>query len=250
MIIAPGNLQYIGSANPPYWKFADRQYEYFGNNGQGSDAVNVDRDLFGWGTSGWNSGANCYQPWSTSDNWIDYRPGGDANNDLTGAYAYADWGFNHVIRNAPGLWRSLTDEEQRYIFLYRSASTVNGVPNARFTEGMVNGVEGLFLFPDQYVHPAGVPQPEGIDDQGHGFSQNHYSATEWLSMETAGAVFLPCAGYRQGTTLYSQGESGYYWTSTHFSIGSAYYTYVGIYSAPGRVQERDDGMSVRLVRNQ
>ena len=249
VIVSPGNLQYIGSANPPYWKFADRQYEYLGNNGQGSDAVNVDRDLFGWGTSGWNSGANCYQPWSTSASYLDYRPGGDPSNDLTGAYAFADWGINNVIRNAPGLWRTMTDEEQDYIFNTRSASTVNGVPDARFAKATVCGVSGLLLFPDQYEHPVDVPQPAEINNAGANFLTNRYSAEEWLNVETAGAVFFPAAGYRQGTTLYNQGASGYYWSSKGFSIGSAIYMFVGIYSATGRMNDRSHGHSVRLVRN-
>ena len=50
-----GNLQYIGSAATPYWKFADNQWDYLGTTtGQNSSNQNVDRDLFGWGASGWN----------------------------------------------------------------------------------------------------------------------------------------------------------------------------------------------------
>ena len=59
-----GNLQYIGSAATPYWKFADEQYEYFGNNGQMSSSVTADRDLFGYGTK--------TNPWNTSSNNADY----------------------------------------------------------------------------------------------------------------------------------------------------------------------------------
>ena len=61
-----GNLQYIGSAATPYWHFAENQWDYLGTTtGQNSSNENVDRDLFGWGTSGYNHGAICYQPWST-----------------------------------------------------------------------------------------------------------------------------------------------------------------------------------------
>ena len=28
-----GNLQYIGSAATPYWKFAEKQWDYLGDNG-------------------------------------------------------------------------------------------------------------------------------------------------------------------------------------------------------------------------
>lgn len=57
-----GNLQYIGSASTPYWQFAENQWDYIGSF-NGSTFSNVDRDLFGWGTSGYNHGAICYQPW-------------------------------------------------------------------------------------------------------------------------------------------------------------------------------------------
>ena len=55
-------------------------------------------DLFGYGTSGWNSGANEYQPYSTNDNPDDYLLGYDALN-LTGEYAKADWGVYNKISN-------------------------------------------------------------------------------------------------------------------------------------------------------
>jgi hypothetical protein len=52
-----GNLQYIGSATTPYWKFADDQWDYLGVlTGQGGYNETVDRDLFGWATSGWDCG--------------------------------------------------------------------------------------------------------------------------------------------------------------------------------------------------
>ena len=60
-----GNLQYIGSAASPYWQFAENQWDYLGDNGQGSTASNADRDLFGWGTSGYNHNNMCYRPWDT-----------------------------------------------------------------------------------------------------------------------------------------------------------------------------------------
>ena len=93
-----GNLQYIGSAATPYWKFADEQYDalMYSNS---TASTTADRDLFGWGTSGWNSGANAYQPWATSETNSDYYPGGSASNDLTGDYANADWGVDNKISN-------------------------------------------------------------------------------------------------------------------------------------------------------
>ena len=67
VFFSQGNLQYIGSASTPYWKFADNQWDYLGTStGQDASEPYRDRDLFGWGTSGYNHRANCYYPWSTS----------------------------------------------------------------------------------------------------------------------------------------------------------------------------------------
>ena len=59
-----GNLQYKASTNE--WKFAEHQYDFIGEgNNNISSTYNGWIDLFGWGTSGNNHGAVCYQPWST-----------------------------------------------------------------------------------------------------------------------------------------------------------------------------------------
>ena len=108
-----GNLQYQASTGT--WRFATNQWDVVGSqsayysdyygNVTGSDNANISSsysgwiDLFGWGTSGWNSGANCYQPWSTSTDSSDYYPGGSYTNNLTGAYANADWGVYNAISN-------------------------------------------------------------------------------------------------------------------------------------------------------
>lgn len=82
---AKGNLQYNAKSNT--WRFAETQWsmvgesDFLGNvfeNGIqcSNDSVSPTYggwiDLFGWGTSGWNSGANCFEPWSTSNQSDDY----------------------------------------------------------------------------------------------------------------------------------------------------------------------------------
>ncbi len=79
-----GNLQYIGSASAPYWKFAENQWDYFGTTtGQNCSNQNVDRDVFGWGTSGWDNGNIYYHPWDT-DNSDGSLYGPPGIYDLTG----------------------------------------------------------------------------------------------------------------------------------------------------------------------
>ena len=88
-----GNLQYIGSASTPYWKFADNQWDILGTTtGQNSDDQNVDRDLFGWGMSGYTIGFNSYQPWNTSVYNSDYYAYGSYQFNLYEQTGEADWG--------------------------------------------------------------------------------------------------------------------------------------------------------------
>ena len=246
-----GNLQYQASTGT--WRFATNQWGYIGSSNSSISSTNSGWiDLFGWGTSGWNSGANCYQPWSTSTNYADYYPGGAYTNNLTGSYANADWGVNNAISNggnAAGLWRTLTHEEWGYLFNTRSASTVNGTANARYAKGTVNSVAGVILFPDSYTHPDGVAQPTNINSSGANYTGNNYSTSDWTAMQTAGAVFLPAAGYRYGSSVYNVGSHGYYWSSSYYYI---YYAWLVGFSSGNLNSEyyndRDEGFSVRLVR--
>ena len=248
-----GNLQYIGSASPRYWKFAEHQWDYLGNNGQGSSSSSVDRDLLGWGTSGYNHGATAYQPWSTSTTSGDYDAYGNSTSNLCDGSGQADWGYN-AIRNGGAIenvgWRTLTSDEWIYVFNTRTASTVNGVSNARYAKAMVADVKGVLLFPDKYVHPATVAQPVGINQTGNaGWNGNSYSADDFAKMQANGAVFLPAAGDRNGTTVTGVGSTpfGNYWSSSHVGNNNAsrlyfYSTYLSMLS-----DSRYKGFSVRLV---
>ena len=143
-----GNLQYIGSASIPYWKFADHQWDYLGTTtGQDSSDQNVDRDLFGWGTSGYEHGAVCYQPWSTSGGWLDYWAYGSPEYNLFELTGVADWGYNAISNggNTINQWRTLKNEEWTYIFNYRG--TESGI---RYAKATVNGICGVVIFPDNW----------------------------------------------------------------------------------------------------
>ena len=263
-----GNLQYIGSAAAPYWKFADNQWDYFGNTtGQNSSNSNVDRDLFGWGTSGYHDADDAYnvnyQPWSTSIEIVDaeynpygYGPSTDtASQSLVGSSANYDWGVYNPISNGgnqTGRWRTLTgdsDGEWPYIFYTRAASTVNGVDNARFAKAKVADVQGMILFPDNYTHPSGVEQPVGINDTWNtGWEGNNYSADDFASMQSAGAVFLPAAGFRARTSVTYPGSYGDYWSASDSGSGNAYYMFFDISThGTGYWVDRCYGLSVRLV---
>ena len=238
-----GNLQYIGSAGTPYWKFADKQWETLGNNGQGSTSQYVDRDLFGWGTSGYDHGAVCYQPWSTSQTNSDYFAYGNRYYELYNSTGQADWGYN-AIRNGGNQensgWCTLTKDEWTYIITGRN--TPSGI---RFAMGNVNGVDGLILLPDNW--DASTYTLNSTNDDYGGFYANTISATDWTTiLEANGAVFLPKTVGREGTSITTYCN---YWSSTHSDINHAYCVYFGNnYVGFGNtVNNRSTGNVVRLV---
>ena len=249
-----GNLQY--QATTSTWRFAEHQYDYIGNdNSNISENYAGWIDLFGWGTSShkFASGyGSAFQPWSTSTTDTAYGPKGTTN--LSGDYANGDWGIeNSIGSDVAGTWYTLTKDEWVYLLNTRSGSTINGTNNARFTEARINTdgteVKGLIIFPDNYT--AGTPN--GVS-WGTINSASAWGTTctvaGWTALEAAGCVFLPVAGYRNGTSVSGTSTTGGYWSSTAPTENNAYRLriYSGIVEPVYEVL-RYRGSSVRLVRN-
>ncbi len=241
-----GNLQYQASTNT--WRFAEHQYDYVGDaNSNISSTYGGWIDLFGWGTSGWNSGANSYQPWSTSTSYSDYYPGGSYTNGLTGAYAEADWAWHNAISNggnAAHQWRTLTKDECYYLFHTRANAS------SRRGTGNINGVGGLIILPDSWLLPSGCSFTAGFASSSSDWSRNSYTLAQWAQMEAAGAVFLPAAGYRYGANVSHVGDYGAYWSSTPNSGDVAYGMYFySRYLYATNSNYRYYGISVRPVQD-
>ena len=62
------------------------------------------------------------------------------------------------------------------------------------------------------------------------------------------SIFLPAAGYRNGASLRNAGSSGYYWSSSPYSNGLAYYLYFSSSSLNVYGSLRYHGCTVRPVR--
>ena len=240
-----GNLQYIGSAETPYWKFADHQWETLGTTtGQDSSDQTVDRDLFGWGTSGYSHGAGCYQPWSTSTNEADYYAYGEYTYNLYDQTGQADWGSNAISIGGDyesGGWRTLTQAEWDYVLNTRA--TASGI---RYAKASVNGVNGVILLPDDWS--SGTFSLDNTNQSGASFSSNTITSSQWTTLEDAGAVFLPAAGARNGTSVGYVGSYGTYWSA---SCGNSHYArdmnFTDIALLTGTSSLRCTGSSVRLV---
>ena len=212
-----GNLRYASSK----WSFFDNQYDYY--TGYSADAW----DHFGWSTSATTYGMN------TSA----------ANSDYSGDFV--DWGATMGTG-----WFTLSSDEWTYLFKTRSASTVNGTENGRYAKAKVNNVGGIILFPDTYTHPDGVTAPTGVNDTGNtGWNGNSYTVEDWTKMESAGCVFLPAAGYRNGSRVNNPGSYGDYSSATPYGTDKTYGVFFGSGSlTPASDGSRFYGCSVRLVR--
>ena len=240
-----GNLQYRPFNNT--WRFATTQYSVAGANNNNIILRNACKfwiDLFGYGTSGWNSGAPGYMPYESTSSNTDYTnytedPNG---NDLTDLYANADWGFFNPIMNGgnqSGMWRTLTSTEWNYLLTLR--------PNASLLRGMatVENTPGYVILPDDWTCPTGMT----FVNTDTSYTTNVYNAANWSTMESAGAVFLPAAGQRTSSTTTNVGTVGNYWSTSHVNGTTGYAFHI----APSANAVRNDisystGCSVRLVR--
>ena len=236
-----GNLQYQASSDT--WRFAEHQYNCVGEANENISATYGGWiDLFGWGTSGWNSGANAFEPWSVSADNADYYVGGTWQGGLSGEYAEADWAWHNAIQNGGGQahqWRVLTAEEWHYLLEERTdAASKRGVAS-------VGGKHGLVILPDNWTTPDGL----GFSPDFQYWMSNSYTKREWSDMEAAGAVFLPAAGNRYGTLVGDVQFEGIYWTSS--ADDDSYVCivqYEGYDIVPTGYDGRQNGHSVRPVK--
>ncbi len=197
-----GNLQYNPGSDT--WQFAENQYDHVGASNL-NISPNYDGwiDLFGWGTSGYYTGYECYQPWSTSTNYEDYC----ANSVLQGI---SDWGYNRIVNGGYeyNLWKTLSSEDWDYMLHWRNTQS-----GTRFAKGCVNSINGLILLPDLWDNS--LFALHNINNDQADFGSNVISISDWSILQNHGAVFLPAAGYRKKTTIQQMNQAGDYWTSSN-----------------------------------
>lgn len=244
-----GNLQYIGTAGNDdenntgaYWCFATNQWDHLTDNYV--EGKQYDRDLFGWGTSGYNHGATRYQPWSTGGGNTDYYAYGNSKNNLNASNGKADWGYN-AIKNGGNTensgWRTPTHDEWEYMRFNRT--TPSGI---LYAKASVNGKNGVIFLPDNWK--TSYHSLSNTNVYSSSFSSNSINKSDWENdFEAHGAVFLPATGARYGTSLQSDGEV-LCWSATQ---NWDYNSYSMIFSNTGYGDNcyRNWGLTVRLVRD-
>ena len=211
-----GNLRYASGA----WSFFDNQYDYYTTH----DGTNWDK--FGWSTSTTTYGM------STSSSGYS----GD----------FVDWGSNSDLQTALGTgWFTLSSAEWTYLFKTRTNAA------SKYGYATVAGKVGIIIVPDDFTDPMkNNGSGAFVGSTTKGWTANVYSAENWSAMETAGCVFLPAAGYRNGTSVYFVGSYGNYWSSTANGTDQAYsVSFNSEDVTPTDYTARYMGYSVRLVHD-
>ena len=258
VFFAPGNLQATTTNNGASWTyaFAENQYDVLGEDGGINEAItnkgghtnaNGTIDLFCW--VGANAGSEMQTYGIVND--YDRADYGNRHNE----YLKSDWG--NAVGNIYGRSWSLP-EFTRFTYMlgfmqrksnfpenataggdsiydHRASSTVCGVANARFAIGQIQDsyhnktINGLFIFPDVYTHPAGIPALQHINENPRdndstiiNYNDNNITLAQWTQMEAMGCAFLPATGVRDvesnGTLSVIYPQIGGYWQNSSKGI--------------------------------
>ena len=138
---------------------------------------------------------------------------------------FVDWGATMGTG-----WFTLSSAEWTYLLDTRTVNGGTGSGKSYTLGQSVNSKLGVVIYPDNYTGAV-------------------YSGSDWASFESAGCVFLPIAGLRDGSSLNYTNSSGYYWSATPNGTNYAYRVNLGSNSMAGASNSpRYYGCNVRLVR--
>ena len=261
-----GNLQYRPTTKT--WAFAMNQWEFVGE-----DNAKIAPSYLGWiDMLGWGTGDDAAKSSTNNADYADFVAWG--NDTISGepnvwrALTADEWNYLLYSRqNADSLYTAATVNNQRGIVIFPDAwnfgdSThvilpydtiviLDIIENDTMVETIVYTPKTVEL-PDDKVM---VKLPNDTIKVGHGifyaglqgWETNTYSEKEWSKLEENGAVFLPAAGSRQGTSLNSVQTYGRYWSATEYDMDKAnafcFYDYGWHVSG----YDRSLGQVVRLV---
>lgn len=138
----------------------------------------------------------------------------------------------------------MSNEEWSYVLNTRQ--TISGI---RYVKARVNYVKGVILLPDDWN--TSYYMLNDINQSNVDFSSNVINdIAQWNNIEQHGAVFLPAAGIRSGTSINSAGNYGSYWSAAQNNNNNAYgMTFSGSDLRPQYPLHRYYGFSVRLVQD-
>ncbi|MBQ3788008.1 MAG: hypothetical protein II849_04295 [Bacteroidales bacterium] len=234
-----GNLKYTNGT----WSFHTNQYDYMGGTSH-DVSESGSTDLFGWvGASSTWTGVKQYGVATEGEDALNKE---DGYGNVAIETLKANWGTLAISNGGNTTnsgWHTLTggnseSAEWNYLFNKRSSAL------SKYGSATVCGIVGTVVLPDNWTLPGGCSFASGMG----GWDHNSYDATTWPKMEAAGAVFLPAAGYREGTSVIYVEDYGNYWSSSvgdENAAGSVFFD--GNRLRVGNYDDRFYGQSVRLV---
>lgn len=261
-----GNLQYkhygSSTADGGTWRFAKHQYDYVGGM-VGSDVLHYN-DLR-QGNVVLQDGVAGDTGFSTNEQigeasyvgWIDLFGYGTGDNPtkhsvLNSQYNdWHEWGTHSIVNSGkPGntaWWQTLTHNEWKYLLSERTDY------NTKRGTAIVNGVKGFVILPDCSTTTI-------VSYSNHAeWNNNNYTTAQWKAAEAAGAIFLPCAGYRNGTDFdggtNADQDHGAYWSSSMSTSAASWgirfkTTNNYAYLEDDYPMAPDNGHAVRLVHKE
>lgn len=220
------------------WRFAEHQWDIIGSgNNNKSQTYSGWVDLFGYGTSGYNS---IFPYLKTNDN--NAYPA----TDITGTYY--DWGVYNDIYNPntqqtdiAGTWRTPTKDEWTYILNTRT--TTSGV---RYAKATVNGVGGMIVVPDLWAGTLTLNSP---NTPTAAYNSNVLTDADWESYEVQGAIFLPQTGYLINASVFFDATSGFYYCVNQLASNLAWNMRLQPSNMTFDYKDKKQGQAVRLVHD-
>lgn len=199
-----GNLQ-ATTGDKPTWDFAPQQYSYIGDKNIEESLLSSTIDLFGWSTTSTMNYGIFTETEYTPNKTITFSDG-----DI-----FHDWG--NVVVIAERTWRTLSDTEWSY--LLNRVATGEATSAGSAFKARINDIPGLLLLPDGITNDNSYAECKTILAKCQGeltsaFPNEGLSLAEWKMLQSAGCVFLPCAGSREGISVAMAGSNGHYWSST------------------------------------
>lgn len=252
VLFSRGNLQCARSTDPVTWDFAAHQYDM-----QGAKNIVSKRDPLKGGITKYLGSTIDLFGWSSDRTGNNFGVTTSTDASYFASDEFLDWGENVIGTDAANTWQTLTSDEWAYIFLSRTNAEQS------FGFGTVNGVLGVILLPDVWTQPTGVAfysaaakniplkdEADGYENAAaDNFTHNTYTIDEWVLMESHGAVFLPSAGLRNGTTLSGLNAKGLYWSATpHPTSDAICFEFTNSELLPNLSAARCVGGAVRLVQ--
>lgn len=229
------------------WRFLDYQYSVEERDSEGvgdNYEYRTVMTLFGWSTSGFNHGAVCYMPYSTSTTKSSYCAYGNGALNLYDGDGTADWGYNKIANGGGAYkqWRVLTQPEWYYLI-------TRAQDEEKFAEATINtprkSITGFVLLPDEWSEPYSECFTAGY---GNNYTTNVYTLEQWQQMEENGALFLPNCGRRYKKVCTGPNLYLFLWTSSRSTNSDACAVFLSNTEInPLRTDYKSCGSAVRLV---